>query len=42
MVKTGLEGKGKYSSWLQTAGIQSLVSQKRGALFRGYRFIARA
>lgn len=28
-VKINLEGKGKYSSWLQTAGIQSLVSEER-------------
>lgn len=41
-VKTNLERKGKCSSWLQTAGIQSLGSQKRGALFRGYRLVARA
>lgn len=41
-VKTNLKGKGKYSSWLQPAGIQSPVSQKRGALFRGYRLAARA
>lgn len=41
-VKIRLEGNRKYSSCPQLAGIQSLPSQKRGALVRGRRLALRA